>query len=65
VVTRDMRANSVASEGFSFLAEQARLGYTRSINFADALAVRVIEESGSGRSRILDTTLAAQKSSGQ
>jgi hypothetical protein len=65
IVARDQRANSVASEGFSFLSEQSRLSYVRGVNFSDALAFRTVDESGSGRARILDTTLGGQSVSGK
>jgi hypothetical protein len=64
IVQRSMRSSQVAADGYQFVSEQMRLGHQRSSDFASANAARVVLESGSGRTRNLDTTIAGQKVSG-
>jgi hypothetical protein len=54
----------VAADGYQFVSEAMRLGHQRSSDFAAANAARVVLESGSGRTRILDATIAGQRASG-
>lgn len=53
----------IASENYEFATNQARLKFEESGNFKDALAVRIVEESGSGRVRITDPTVAGMGAS--
>lgn len=64
IVVRSTRSSQVAADGYQFVSEAMRLGHQRSSDFAAANAARVVLESGSGRTRILDATIAGQRASG-
>ena len=55
------------ADGAALYAENLRYDYLfqkNRVNFADSVGVRHVEESGSGRVRNLDTTIAGNKPSG-
>ncbi len=55
------------ADGASILAEFTRLDYIdgkRRVDYAQSTGIRHVEESGAGRVRNLDTTVAGQKASG-
>ncbi len=64
LMKRSIDSHQIASENYEFATNQARLRFEESGNFKDALAVRIVEESGSGRVRITDPTISGQKTSG-
>lgn len=56
------------ADGAMLYVENLRYDYLfqkNRVNFADSIGVRHVEESGSGRVRILDATTAGQQASGK
>lgn len=62
LMKRSVDSAQIASENYEFATTQSRLDFQSKQNFKDALAVRIIEESGSGRVRITDPTTTGMKS---
>lgn len=64
IVARAARSSQVAADGYQFVSESMRLGHQLSTGLAHANAARVVLEAGSGRVRILDSTVAGERASG-
>ena len=66
--THALNGAQLQANGAMLYAENLRYGYLIGkdrISFAESTGVRHVEESGSGRVRILDSSVAAQPGSGK
>lgn len=63
LMKRAVHSSQVASENYEFSTNQSRLNHQSRDSMGDALAARVVLESGSGRVRITDPTTAGMKPS--